>query len=196
MQDENNVEAETPTEITKEPSQDPVEQEIAREKEKGKVYTEAEKAAFNLKKNAEKAKELGVDPAEVLGISAPDNDDEVPEWFKRREAAAAAKTADELAEQIEDPRERELVKLKLSTVVTSGSPEERIRVARGYVNSVKNGQIAEELGRKGSPGSGSSVGAPPNKVPTTPELTQAEQMFTRAPFNMSAAEIIAKRPQA
>src|SRR5258706_16055881 len=40
------------------------------------VRTEAEKAAHALKKNAERARELGVDPAEVLGITSGTHIDE------------------------------------------------------------------------------------------------------------------------
>lgn len=202
MDTNNNSEETTAPEaepINPEPSQDPIDVEIEREKEKGRQFTEAEKAAFNLKKNAERAKELGVDPATVLGITAEPaqaEGDDVPEWYKKREAQAASKTALELADAIEDPRERELVKMKLETVITSGSPEERVRIARGYVNSVRNGQIVEEVSRaKQAPAFGNSAGAPASKAPATPELTQAETLFTRPPFNMTPAEIISKRPQ-
>jgi nucleotide-binding universal stress UspA family protein len=201
MDELNNVEettAPTAEPITPEPSQDPLDVEIEKGKEEKRQFTEAEKAAFNLKKNAERAKELGVDPATVLGLSqeTQTEDDDVPEWYKKREAQAASKTALELAEAIEDPRERELVKMKLETVITSGSPEERVRIARGYVNSVRNGQIAEEVTRaKAAPAFGNGAGAPANKAPAAPELSAAELPFTRPPFNMTPAEIIAKRPQ-
>jgi len=201
MEPETNVEettAPTAEPINPEPSQDPIDIEIEKGKEEKRQFTEAEKAAFNLKKNAERAKELGVDPAAVLGINPEPKaeDEDVPEWYKKREAQAASKTALELADAIEDPRERELVKMKLETVITSGSPEERVRIARGYVNSVRNGQIAEEVTRaKQAPAFGNAAGAPASKAPATPELTQAEALFTRPPFNMTPAEIIAKRPQ-
>lgn len=190
-----------PETINNEPSQDPLDQEIEREKGKGEGRTEPEKAAFSLKKNADRVRELGLDPLEVLGVTPTpkpaDTNDDVPEWFKKIEAGKSAKTALELADMIDDPKERELVRIKLETVITSGSPEERLRVARAYVNSVKNGQIVEEIGRMTPPRHFSSgSGAPANKVPTTPELTADEQQFTKAPFNMSATEIIAKRVQA
>lgn len=192
-------EAET---ITPEPSQDPIEQEIAREKDKGRQYTEAEKAAFNLKKNAERARELGVDITEVLGISpeaprTPDKDAVVTVgMLEQMQKETAKKTALQLASEIADPRERELTIMYLENrIVPSGDPQEDLRFARAAVNSVKNGQVAEEIARKSTPaGHASAPGAPAAKTPVTPELTAQEQQFTRPPFNMTPAQIIAARP--
>lgn len=192
-------EAAPEAEITQEPSQDPIDQAIEREKAQTKNFTEAEKAAFNLRKNAERAKELGVDVEEVIGIrkeTTTTDDGDVPEWFKKHQASQSRKTAVELAESIEDPKERELVKLYLKRVVPSEDPREDLRFARQAANATKNEQIMEEIGRKSTPGAfASGAGAPAAKKPVTPELTPQEQLFTRAPFNMTAAEIIAKRPQ-
>ena len=41
----------------------------------------------------------------------------------------------------------------------------------------------------------SGAGVPPKQDTKPAELTQAEQMFTRPPFNMTAQQIIAARPQ-
>lgn len=198
--EQNSEEAVVPeaTDIIQEPSQDPLDQEIERGRGQAKTFTEAERAAFNLKKNAERARELGVDPAEVLGITSEPKaqDDEIPQWYKDKEAKDASQTAHQLAESIQDPKERELVKQKLDTVITSGSPEERVRVARGYVNAVKNGQIAEILASESAPrGFSSGAGAPPATAPTEPELTAEELLFTRPPISMTKAQVIAARPR-
>lgn len=185
-----------PETINNEPSQDPLDVEIERTKKEGR--SEAEKAAFSLKKNAERAKELGIDPAEILGLKKeePKDNDEVPEWYKKEQSKANAKTALELADSIEDPKERELVQIALNSVVTSGTPEERLRVARGYVNSVRNGQLVEEISRAGTPKHFSSgTGAPAKPAAKKPELTPQEQQFTKPPFNMTPAQIIAARPK-
>ena len=103
------------------PPQDALDKEIQEEKKRGEGRIEAEKAAFSLKKNAERAKALGLDPEQILGIkkeSAPEkDDDDVPEWYKREQNKRNEKTALELAELIEDERERELVKIKLQTAI-------------------------------------------------------------------------------
>lgn len=192
----------TAPDITPEPSQEtpetPIEQELNRDT---KQRTPAEKAAYTLKKNAESVAALGLDPAEVLGIQAkaPTQEPEgdiVPEWFKKYQQQEQSKTAEQLADAIEDPKERELVKLKLSTVITSGSPEERVRVARGYVNAVKTGQIAEELGRAGTARTFSSgAGAPPGTSEKEPEFSALEQSYMRPPFSLTKEQVLAARPK-
>lgn len=191
-----------PETITPEPSQETPESPIDKELNRGtKQRTPEEKAAFTLKKNAESVAALGLDPAEVLGLNnkAPtgeEGDDEVPEWFKKHQQKEQSKTAEELADTIEDPKERELVKRTLATVITSGSPEERIRVARGYVNAVKSGQIAEELGRAGTARTFSSgAGAPPGTTQKEPEFTPLELSYMKPPFNLSKEQVLAARPK-
>lgn len=190
-----------PETITTEPSQEtpesPIDQELNRDT---KQRTPAEKAAFALRKNAESAAALGLDPAEVLGLNtkaaAGDDSDEVPEWFKKHQQKEQSKTAEEIADSIEDPKERELVKRTLATIVTSGSAEERVRVARGYVNAVKTGQIAEELGRAGTPRSFSSgAGAPPGTTQKEPEFSHEELSYMKPPFNLSKEQVLAARPK-
>ena len=191
-----------PETIIPEPSQEapesPIDQELNRD---NKQRTPAEKAAFTLKKNAESVAALGLDPAEVLGLNkqAPTQEPEgdiVPEWFKKFQQQEQSKTAEELADAIEDPKERELVKLKLGTVITSGSAEERVRVARGYVNAVKSGQIAEELGRAGHARTFSSgAGAPPGNSQKEPEFSPEELSYMKPPFSLSKEQVLAARPK-
>src|SRR3954470_13804335 len=79
-------EAETAAALAKEEAEkaeseanpDPLKVELDKVQGK-KTRTEAEKAAYSLMKNAERAKELGLDPKKVLGLTEEDeNDDDKP----------------------------------------------------------------------------------------------------------------------
>lgn len=189
--------------VTTEPLQTALEQEIERENKRGEGRSEAEKAAFSLKKTAERMKELGLDPAEVLGLSQvamPIVDKDAPltvGMYEQMQKDRSQKTAIELAEEITDQHERALTISYLKTrIVPSGDPEDDIRFARQAVNSVKNSQIVEEISRSVKPKNFSSgASAPAMKVSIEPELSTDELMFTKPPFNMTRAEIISKRPQ-
>lgn len=192
----------TEPELTQEPSQDPVEQELTREKSKGEGRTEAEKAAFSLRKNAERARELGVDPLEVLGVvkTQDTEGDDAPVtigMLKKMQEESGRKTSLELADEIPDQRERELVQHYLTNrIVPSGNAADDLRFARLAVNSVKNGQIAEEASRKTvATGFSSSAGAPPKQQAPEQELTAQEMQFMRPPLNMTKEQIIATRPK-
>lgn len=206
MADETKVEGDsvttTETEITKDPSQEtPIEKEIKREQEK-QQRTEAEKAEFTLKKNAERARELGLDPAAVLGLAAkePENGDDAPATIgavKSLLAEKAKDTAFELADEIEDEHVRELTKLNLKRIIPSGDPREDLRLARLAAESAKNEKVLEEVGRAGKPKSHvSSAGAPAKTTETEVELTASEQQFLRPPFNLTKEQIIKARPAA
>lgn len=184
-------------------SQDPLATELERTREKTK-RTEAEKAAHSLKKNAERAQELGLDPAAILGIRPgdviPDAEDETRPMtvgdFRRLEESRATKTALELAELIEDPKERELTKEYLGRVRPSGDPQEDLRFARLAVNSVKSGQILEEIQRTGPTSAFvTGPGAPARPVAREQELTADELYYTRPPWNMTREAVIAARPK-
>lgn len=200
MSDETTVEqtGTTPEEIIQEPSQTPVQKELERE-EKRNTKTEPEKAAFTLQKVAERAKELGLNPAEILGITtkAPEGTVVTLEMLDARDREKAQKTALQLAEEIPDEHERNLSKLYLQNrIVPTGDPHEDLKLARALVNSVKNSQIAEEMGRRGTPASHSSApGVPPRQAPKEPELSAEELMFTKPPFNLSKEAIVAARPK-
>lgn len=192
------------TEVIKtEPSQQtPIDIELEKEKNKTEGRSEAEKAAFSLKKNAERAKELGIDPAEILGLKKKEVESSFSEdtvvtvgMLEKMRREQSQKSAIELAEAITDVKERELTIQYLKTrIVPTGDAEDDLRFARQAVNSIKNGQIAEEIARGTTPKNFSSgAGAPPAKTLTTPELTPSEQQFTRPPFNMTPEEIISKR---
>ncbi len=188
----------TSTDINQVPQQTPLEQEL--EREKGKTpRTEAEKAAHALQQNAKRAKELGLEPAAILGIKPVDPKGTVMtvEMYEERERERGQKTALQLAEEITDPHERELTKKYLTErIKPSGDPHEDLRFARLAVNSVKNAQVAEEIARGGKPAAHTAApGAPARQTPPEAELTADELAFTRPPFNLSKEEIIAKRPK-
>lgn len=188
------------TSETKPTAQDPLKNELERVQKTGK--TEAEKAAFSLKKNAERAKELGIDPAEILGLKkvATDSDDEDNQpvtlgMLKKLQAETNAKTALQKAEAIENEAERELTKFHLqNTIRSTGNPDEDLKLARALVNSVKNAQIMELSKSKGEAKSHSSAsGAPAIKTEVEGDLTPDEVLFTQAPFFLKKEDIIKAR---
>lgn len=181
-------------------SADPLKKELDRVQKK-EPKSEAEKAAYSLKKNAERLSELGGDPRAVLGMgdqsgSGVDEDDKpvTVGMLRKLEAERSAKTSMQMAEDIEDDNERDLVKHHLEhTIRPSGNPQEDLKAARAIVNSVKNGQIAEEASRRSQARAhGSSSGAP--GAHTKPiELSAEELQYTRAPFNMTPEDIVKTR---
>lgn len=189
-----------PTVEAPEPSQiDNVKQELEKvTKQQGR--TEAEKAAHALRKNADRARELGIDVEEVLGVKSKELDSSAPmtvgmyEEIRKNEAQ---KTALQLADEIPDESERELTRVYLETRIRpSGNAQEDFRFARAAVNAVKTGQILEETARAGAVKThGSSPGAPLKQVAPSGELTTGELAYTKAPWNMSKEQIIAARPK-
>lgn len=183
-------------------SQTQIDKELEKEKEKNR--SEKEKAAFSLRKNAERARQLGIDPAKELGFSGAasdgdEDDDSRPMThgdFKRAQQEAASKTALQLAETIEDPKERELTITYLrDRIKPSGNPEEDVRFARQAVNALKSSQIIEETNRKNAPNShASGGGAPHNQGGDGDFQPSAEEAnYMRPPFNMTKEQIIAAR---
>lgn len=185
-------------ETAKAPSQDAVKTELERIQRK-EPKTEAEKAAFALKKNAERAKELGLDPATILGVaqSPQAEDDNAPVtvgMLKKRDADAAAKTALQLADELTDEHVRELTKHHLQhSIVPSGNPQDDMRKALAIVSTVKNSQILEEFNRKPVASGHSGAGGPANKPESDFVPTADEAAMMRAPFNVPKEKIIAAR---
>lgn len=181
------------------PSQDNVKVEL--DKVRKDARTEAEKAEFSLKKNAERLKALGGDPSKVLGLQDnPESDDDKPitrREFLEMQRTEATKTALQLAEELANDDERELVKHYLQTrVVPTGNAQDDFKFALSAVSAVKNGQIAEELARKTAPKAFSSAissPAPQTNAVFTP--TEEEQVFMRPPFNMTQDDVIKARKE-
>lgn len=164
--------------------------------------SEAETTAYNLKRQAEKARELGLDPADVLGIKpkleidSSVSDDEPLTVGKLRELNKrnALDEAISLADSIEDETERDAVREMLKTrIVPSGNAQADFSLARAAISSTRNSRIAEEIARKKAPtrtAAGGSVAEPPkDDFEPTPE----EAIFMRPPYNLSKEKILAKR---
>ena len=195
---ETKVEVETPTEV--ETEQDPLKIELERVQKVGR--TEKEKAEFSLKKNAERLKELGGDPNTILGIEKEtpevNEDDDQPltvGMYKKIQQESATKTALQLADEVQNETERELVKYHLNNSIKStGNPTEDMKLARALVNAVKNSKIIEESTRKISAKkySGSS-GVPARDNEVKGELTEQEKLFLGKPFLMTKEQILKAR---
>ena len=165
-------------------------------------YSEAETTAYNLRKQAEKAKELGLNPVEILGIKtepapAPKLDENEPLTvgkLKEMQQTQAQQEAFKLLDSIEDEMEREAVREILKTrIVPSGNAAADIAIARSAVNSVRNARIAEEATRKTAAprtAAGGSSDAP-KEVPFEP--TEQERIFMAPPYNLSKEELIKLR---
>lgn len=194
--------SEAETVETEETTEESTEQDLLKtelERVKKTSRTEPEKAAFTLKKNAERVRELGLDPKQILGIKDDvEDEDDAPVtvgMLKKIQQESTVKTALQLAEEIQIPVERELVKYHIeNTIKSTGNPSEDLRLARAIVNSAKNSQIIEEAQRKvGAKTHSSSSGAPSNSEEKEPELTQDELAFMRPPFNLTKEQVIKSR---
>jgi hypothetical protein len=200
------VEETTETEPTDE-EQDLLKKELERVQKSG-IRTEREKAEFSLSKNAERVKELGGDPASILGIEIPVkkvdtedlSEDDKPVtigMLRKIQLENVGKTALQKAEEITNVTERELVKFHIeNTIKSTGNPDEDLRIARAIVNAVKNTQIIEETTRKSQPKTHSNASGVDAKVTQVQgELTAAEKQFLGKPFNLTKEQIIASRPK-
>jgi len=181
--------------ITDPSVESPLDVEIARHKETI-VRTEPEKAAFTLQKNAERARELGLDPVEVLGLKKQDGGTPMTvEMYEELQKKNASQSALQLAESsIEDPKELELTKIYLENKVKpSGNPAEDLRTARLMVNAVRTAQIAEIKATAGTPKTHvSAPGAPASQPKQDAELTK-DEIQTMQAFKLTKEQVIASR---
>lgn len=177
--------------------------EAPSQESKGK--TEAEKAAFSLKKNAARAKELGLDPMEILGhkthieTNVEDGDDKpvTVGMLRSIQKQDAQKTALQMAEDIADEDTKNAVKEALQTRVTpTGNAEDDFRFALGAISAPKNKAIIEEVNRYVAPKRTASGGSIPAHVEEEFSPTAQEQVFMRPPYNLSKEKIIAARKAA
>lgn len=190
--------AETPSAapINPDPSQDTaLDAEIARHKETV-VRSEPEKAAFTLQKTAERVRELGLDPVEVLGLKKQEGGTPMTvEMYEELQRKNASQSAVQLADSsITDPKELELTKIYLETKVKpSGNAAEDLRTARLMVNAVRTAQIAELSAAKGTPAAHvSAPGAPATATKQDEELTR-EEIQTMHAFKLTKEQVIAAR---
>lgn len=192
----------TPPEKAPEPSQDPVKAELDKIKA---PKSEAEKAAFALKKNAQRAQELGLDPKSILGFETAkaddsdvdDVDDDTPltvGTLKKIEQRKASEKALNLASAIEDEAERELTLHHLqNTIKPSGNPEIDLQNARTLVNAVKTKQILDDQSRKVDPRKSAPGGSAPARREVAFEPTAEERSFMVPPWNLTKEKILETR---
>lgn len=180
-----------------ETSQNLLQKELERVSKKTSGKTKREKLLFTKNRLEKQLQEL--DEEEGIEPSVVEDDENAPVtvgMLKRLEAERAAKTAVQLAEDIEDESEKELVKYHLqNTIKSTGNPKEDLRNARALANSARNAQIAEEASRKTSGSAPRTGGAPALRQTAEPELTLDEQAFMKPPFNLSKEEILKRRPK-
>ncbi len=165
-------------------AQDPAKKELERINGK-KTFTRKERLEFEQKKIQAQLEQLEGKPIDK-------NEPVTVGMLEDRDKEKQRATALELAEKIEDTTERELVIHQLESVITGGVPEERLKVARGYVNSLRNAQIAEEMSRQRNPKHGSPPGAPAKKGDDF-EPTPEEQVFMQPPYSLSKEDILKAR---
>lgn len=153
--------------------------------------TEEDKVAFNLKKKADEAKALGLDPHKILG-----DQDEVPEWYRKEKAKEAKETALQMAEKIPEEDKRERVKEILGRLAPSADPEADFRTALGAVSAEKNKEILSEINGYSRP----RVIAPGSSQPPKEEdefvPTAEEARMMQPPYNLTKDKILAARKKA
>ncbi len=169
--------------------QDPLKIELDKVQRKGR--TKAEKLIYTKKRVDEQLKELGIEDEPL------EDEDAKPMTvgdFKRMQAQTAQKTALQLADEVSNETERELLKYHLeNTIRSTGNPTEDLKLAQGLVNSVKNQQILEETLRKPAPRtSGGGSGAPAREIKQE-EFSEQELIYMKAPFNLTKQQILDAR---
>lgn len=164
--------------------------------------TEKEKAEFTLKKQAERLRELGSDPGEVLGIKPilkvkDEIRDDAPltvGMLRELQKQDAKKTAINLADDITDEDERKDVKELLEKRLTpSGNAQADLALARAAVGAVRTAKIAEELNRKQSATRNAAGSSSPAKSEDEFTPTEAEAVMMRKPYNLSKEKILEAR---
>lgn len=179
--------------------QDPLKIELEKVKQSGR--TEKEKAEFSLRKNAERLKELGGNPASILGVDNTESNDEDDApvtlgMLKMLQSQQAKKTALELANEITNDAERELTREYLTNrIISTGNPQEDLKLARGLVNAIKNKQILEQANIKPQAKRTSSNGGSAPYVKEEEELSPEEMSFMKPPFNLTKEAIIKSRTE-
>lgn len=162
--------------------------------------TEAETTAYNLRKQAEKAKELGLDPADVLGlklkVKSDVSDDEPLTVGRLREfqATEAHETALRMADSITDESERERVREILENrIKPSGDAQADLALARAAATSERSARIVEEIARKGTPSRTAPGGSAAVPVEDDFVPTEQEKIFMARPYNLSKEQVKAMR---
>jgi hypothetical protein len=171
------------------PTEDPVQEEL------DKIETAKRTKLERLQYTEARVKQQIADVLKANG-QQPDDEDRplTVREFKALQATDAQHTALALADEIEDEHEQKLVKYHIeNTIKPSGDAQADFRNARLIVNSVKNGQIAEEAARTTKARTAPTApAAPPRQPSATPELSKEESNFARA-MGLSPEEVAAAR---
>lgn len=188
------ADAKTAFEAAKAPP-NPVVTELEKEQKRNQ-RSEKEKAEYSLKMNAKRLQDLGGNPTEVLGIreASQEEDSDVPDWYRKEKAKEAQRTALELADDIPDDADKNLVKEYLSKrIVPSGNAQDDFRLALSAVMSLKNKQVIEEIARRTPPRVVAAGGSQPVKVEDQFAPTQEESIMMQPPYNVSKEKILEAR---
>lgn len=169
--------------------QDPLKTELEKVQRKGR--TPAEKLLYTKKRVEEQLKELGIE-------DEPAEEDDKPVtvgMLKKLQAQTATKTAIDLANEVTNESERELLKYYLENVIRStGNATDDFKLAQGLVNSVKNQQILEETLRKPAVKTHpTGTSAPAREAKPDEEYTAEELSYMKPPFNLTKEQVIKAR---
>lgn len=192
QQVETKTEPEVKEEVKVETDEEPLKTELEKVKSKKSA---AEKARDSLYFNALEAKKLGIDPTkderlkEIFGQSKVEDTSEEAEVEKpltRKDLmeilsqTQVAKSAEQLANEIQSEVERELTLHHLqNTIRSTGDPQEDFRNARALANSARNLKIMEEVARKPEVKNHSSASSQGSQQQADPQIkfTPEEQAF-------------------
>jgi hypothetical protein len=187
--------AEAEAKAKAEAEQDPLKTELERVNKGGR--TKLEKLEFTKKRVDEQLREerkaQGFEPEPEVG----DDDEPLTKGeFKRIQQETTIKTALQLADEIDNETEKELVKYHINnTIRSTGNPKEDLRLARALANDVKNKQILEQVIQKPKAKSGSSNGGEAPFKEEEEDLTPEQLIFTKPPFNLTKEQIKAQKPK-
>lgn len=157
-----------------------------------KERTPEEIATYNLKKKAEDAKAMGLDPKKILGEESID--DEPPAWYRKEKSKEATITALQLADSIQDEDTKEKVKQYLNTrIVPSGNSDQDFKDALGAVSASKNKLVLEEMGRYTKPKTTAAGGTLPANMEEEFTPTDAEKVMMAKPYNLSKEKVLEAR---
>jgi hypothetical protein len=171
----------------------------------GSKYTEKEKATHALKANAERARELGLDPADILGtkthIETDQGDDDAKPvtvgMLRDIQKKDAQNTAVQMADTITDQETRDLVKQYLADrIKPSGDADADFRLALAAASAAKNKQVREMVERHVPAKRTAAGGSSPARTDEEFVPTTDEQMFMKHPYNLTKEKIIAARKAA
>lgn len=162
--------------------------------------TEEEKAAFTLKKTAERLTQLGIDPTEVLDIknhSQETDEDDKPVtmgMLKQIQKSDAQKTALQFANEILDPDVKNKTIEYLSTnIIPSGNAEADFRIAVAAASAEKNKQVIQEIGRYTQPKVTAAGGSAPSHIEEEFVPTSEELRMMQPPYNLSKEKVLDAR---